>query len=143
MYQAQRLAEFSGSGSIYTVTVSTGGGNGALRLRPINAGITDIAGNPLGKLPYNGSEIYTVIKTSTFVDVPLEYWANQYIERLYNAGITGGCGITIYCPDSTVTRAQMAIFLLKSMHGSSFVPPAVEVSTGLTMSPLIIGPPHG
>ncbi|MBL8063179.1 MAG: PQQ-binding-like beta-propeller repeat protein [Anaerolineales bacterium] len=73
--------------------------------------------------------------TATFTDVPLTYWANSYIERLYNAGITGGCITSpslMYCPDATVTRAQMAVFLLKGMHGSSFTPPAVGASTGFT-----------
>jgi len=60
----------------------------------------------------------------------LNYWASNYIERLYNAGVTGGCGNGNYCPDNTVTRAQMAIFLLKGMHGSGFTPPAVGGSTG-------------
>ncbi|MBK8821782.1 MAG: SBBP repeat-containing protein [Anaerolineales bacterium] len=70
-------------------------------------------------------------KLSTFADVPTSYWANSYIERLYGAGITGGCSnIPLnYCPDSTVTRAQMAIFLLKGIHGSSYAPPAVNGNT--------------
>ena len=67
-----------------------------------------------------------------FRDVPDTYWAWPYIERLYNAGITGGCSTVPlnYCPDSTVTRAQMAVFLLKGMHGSSYTPPTVGASTG-------------
>ncbi len=72
------------------------------------------------------------VPTATFSDVPLTYWASSYIERLYNASITGGCSAVPlnYCPDSSVTRAQMAIFLLKGIHGSSYSPPAVGVSTG-------------
>ncbi len=61
-----------------------------------------------------------------FSDVPGSHWAWQYIERLYNAGISGGCvtqPTLQYCPASTVTRAQMAVFLLRGMHGSSYVPP--------------------
>ncbi|MBK8620048.1 MAG: S-layer homology domain-containing protein [Anaerolineales bacterium] len=67
-----------------------------------------------------------------FADAPTDYWAWQYVERLYAAGITGGCSVTPlnYCPDSGVTRAQMAIFLLKGIHGSSYAPPAVGGSTG-------------
>ncbi|MBK9210201.1 MAG: S-layer homology domain-containing protein [Anaerolineales bacterium] len=68
----------------------------------------------------------------TFLDVPSDYWALQFIDRLYSAGITGGCSVTLlkYCPDSTVTRAQMAVFLLKGMHGSSYTPPAISGNTG-------------
>ncbi|MBL8063100.1 MAG: S-layer homology domain-containing protein [Anaerolineales bacterium] len=67
-----------------------------------------------------------------FADVPDSYWAVSFIERLYNAGITGGCSTNPlnYCPESTVTRAQMAVFLLKGIHGSSYAPPAVGASTG-------------
>ncbi|HNB37152.1 MAG TPA: S-layer homology domain-containing protein, partial [Anaerolineales bacterium] len=64
------------------------------------------------------------ISSPIFADVPMDYWAWQFIERLYNAGITGGCGTNplIYCPENSVTRAQMAVFLEKGLHGSNFNP---------------------
>jgi hypothetical protein len=46
-----------------------------------------------------------------------------WVEALSAAGITGGCGGGNYCPTNPVTRQQMAVFLLKTKHGSSFVPP--------------------
>jgi hypothetical protein len=58
-----------------------------------------------------------------FADVPIGYWAENYIEALATAGITGGCGSGNYCPAAPVTRAQMAVFLLRGIHGSSYVPP--------------------
>ena len=123
----------SGSGNIYTVTVNTGSGNGTIRLDALNDGsIKDATLNPLGS-GFTGGEIYTVIKSATFTDVPSTYWAYSYIERLYIAVITGGCAAMpslMYCPDSTVTRAQMAVFLLKGMHSSSYVPPAIGASSG-------------
>jgi hypothetical protein len=66
----------------------------------------------------------------TFADVPTDYWARDWIERLYAAGITSGCGTSprIYCPETSVTRAQMAIFLERGMNGSAYIPPA---GTGL------------
>ena len=49
----------SGSGAVYTVTVSTGTGNGTLRLDiPNTATITDLAGNALSGLPFTGGETY-------------------------------------------------------------------------------------
>ncbi len=74
--------------------------------------------------------LYTVGGGTTFADVPTSYWASQYIERLYNAGITGGCSASplMYCPESTVTRAQMAIFILRGIHGSAYTPPAATGS---------------
>ena len=42
------------------------------------------------------------------------------IERLAKAGITKGCnpaeGNTKYCPDSPVTRGQMAAFLVRALN---------------------------
>ena len=50
-------------------------------------------------------------------------FAVDWIEQLAAEGITGGCGNGNYCPDAVVNRAQMSAFLLKSEHGSSYVPP--------------------
>jgi predicted outer membrane repeat protein len=72
---------------------------------------------------------------SRFSDVPDNYWALVFIERLYDAGITGGCGNGNYCPEGVVTRAQMAIFLLRGIHGSSYAPPTVGGSTGFADVP--------
>lgn len=72
-----------------------------------------------------------------FADVSASYWARSYIERLYNARITGGCTTTPlkYCPEESVNRAQMAVFLLKGIHGPSYSPPAVGSSTGFSDVP--------
>jgi CSLREA domain-containing protein len=74
----------------------------------------------------------------TFSDVPVPYWAWDFIERLYKAGITGGCSSSPlqYCPETVVTRAQMAVFLLRGIHGSSYAPPAVGGSTGFSDVPI-------
>jgi hypothetical protein len=58
-----------------------------------------------------------------FADVPVDYWAAAWIKELATAGITIGCGNGNYCPNDNVTRAEMAVFLLKSKHGAAFVPP--------------------
>ena len=62
--------------------------------------------------------------TGIFPDVPCPSTFADWIEALANEGITGGCGGGNYCPTSPVRRDQMAVFLLKSEHGSSYVPPA-------------------
>jgi hypothetical protein len=73
------------------------------------------------------------VSSTTFTDVPDTYWAYDFIERLYNAGITSGCSTSpmMYCPTASVSRAQMAIFILRGMHGSAYVPPA---ATGTVFS---------
>jgi S-layer homology domain len=61
---------------------------------------------------------------TVFADVsdPTIYYA-AWVEQLAASGITGGCGDGNYCPDNPVNRGQMAIFLLKSIHGFSYTPP--------------------
>jgi len=51
----------------------------------------------------------------TFNDVPTNDFGFQYIEALAASGITGGCGSNNFCPDSPVTRRQMAIFIAKAL----------------------------
>ncbi|RPJ61789.1 MAG: hypothetical protein EHM23_05675 [Acidobacteria bacterium] len=71
----------------------------------------------------HGSSYVPPAQTGLFGDVPLGHWAGAWIERFAAEGITAGCGPSTYCPDGPVTRAQMAIFLLKAKYGSSYVPP--------------------
>jgi hypothetical protein len=59
----------------------------------------------------------------TFLDVPLSHFAWRFAEAVENAGVTGGCGGGNYCPDASVTRDQMAVFLLRSREGSAYTPP--------------------
>jgi hypothetical protein len=58
-----------------------------------------------------------------YEDVSENYWAFSFVESLAKSGITRGCGDLQYCPDDAVTRAQMAVFLVRGMRGSDFVPP--------------------
>ena len=76
-----------------------------------------------------------VILTNDFAFVPTEgntnsFWdvtpANpfyDFVESLARNEITEGCGSENYCPEASVTRAQMAVLILKSKHGSGYVPP--------------------
>ncbi len=76
------------------------------------------------------------VGTSTgFSDVPTTHWAAPWIKKLVQDGITSGCGTGIYCPSDSVTRAQMAVFLLKLRYGATYSPPAVGTSTGFTDVP--------
>ena len=54
--------------------------------------------------------------TPSFADVPTGDSGYQFIEALRASGITGGCGDgTNFCPNGTLTRRQMAIFLSKAL----------------------------
>ena len=61
-----------------------------------------------------------------FPDVPCSSNFAPWIEAMFNEGITGGCGGGNFCPMNPVRRDQMAVFLLKGEHGSSYVPPPCQ-----------------
>lgn len=90
----------------YNLIVRFGVGNGG-------AGQLDFKG---ARLIYN-LQVSPPPATATFTDVPTGYWAFRHIEALYASGITAGCGTNplIFCPEANITRAQMAVFLAKSL----------------------------
>ena len=52
---------------------------------------------------------------ATFNDVPTDHPRFQFIEALSAAGLTAGCGGGNYCPDSPLTRGQLAVFLARAL----------------------------
>jgi hypothetical protein len=82
------------------------------------------------------TKTWTLHIGESFGDVPTSQQFYAFIENLFHNGITGGCGDGIYCPDGSVTRAQMAVFLLKGKLGASHVPPP---ATGLVFGDVHIG----
>ena len=56
------------------------------------------------------------VPTGMFADVPVSHPFATWIEQLAREGITAGCGSTTYCPDATVTRGQMAVFLVRTLN---------------------------
>jgi hypothetical protein len=53
--------------------------------------------------------------TASFGDVPTTHPFFRFVEALAASGITGGCGGGNYCPDSALTRGQMAVFLATAL----------------------------
>ncbi len=53
------------------------------------------------------------VRNSRFEDIPGRPWWESYVERLAELRVTVGCGLDPlrFCPNDTVTRAQMAAFL--------------------------------
>jgi hypothetical protein len=58
--------------------------------------------------------------TPHFSDVSSGHWAFKYIQKMYEEGITNGCGSNNYCPTGTVSRAQMATFIIRALYGEDF-----------------------
>jgi hypothetical protein len=54
--------------------------------------------------------------TQQFLDVPPTSPFYAFIHRLAALGITNGCGATSYCPQDPITRAQMAVFLVRAFN---------------------------
>lgn len=52
---------------------------------------------------------------SRFADIPAWHWAKGYVEALAETGITDGYPDGSFGPNDTVTRAQMAVFLVRAM----------------------------
>ncbi|MFY9553002.1 MAG: S-layer homology domain-containing protein, partial [Thermoanaerobaculia bacterium] len=73
---------------------------------------------------------------SVFLDVPASNPFAPWIEELAGLGVTAGCGGGNYCPLAPVTRAQMAVFLLKTLEGSAYASPP---ATGTVFGDVPIG----
>ena len=65
---------------------------------------------------------------NTFADVLLDHWAYDWVEALYEAGLTSGYPDGTYRPGNPVTRAEMGVFLLKGMNAGTYEPPAPDSS---------------
>lgn len=90
-----------------------------------------VDGNSSWTITIHLKEIESITPSvSSFDDVSTDYFAWAAIEQLYAAEVTGGCSTSplLYCPEQTVTRGQMAIFLERSMRGAKFVPPQNTIS---------------
>jgi hypothetical protein len=60
----------------------------------------------------------------SFTDVPTSSGFYRFVETLLHHGVTGGCSAAAYCPASSTTRAQMAVFVLVAKEGTGYAPPA-------------------
>jgi hypothetical protein len=77
-----------------------------------------------GNRPDIGAYEFSDLPSPTFADVPLDYWAYEAIETLYQAGYVAGCSTDplMYCPEATMTRAESAVFIERGIHGADYLP---------------------
>jgi len=77
------------------------------------------------------------VEGSTFVDVPFDHWAHDYIEVLYQEGYVAGCSVDplMYCPDQIMTRAESAVFVERGVHGAEYlqVQPTEQIFTDVPL----------
>jgi uncharacterized protein (DUF1800 family) len=76
---------------------------------------------------------------ANYNDVPASYLFHDAIEKITRKAITTGCGGGNYCPDSNVTRGEMAVFLLRGEHGGGYAPPA---ATGTVFNDVSVSTPY-
>ena len=105
----------AGGGNCYRIAVS------APAVRPAahwDAAVTET-------LSTTGVWKWTLHVGDSFGDVPRANPFYAKIETLFHHGVTSGCAAGLYCPDDTVARYQMAIFLANVLaRGGSNVPAA-------------------
>jgi hypothetical protein len=78
----------------------------------------------LETLSTGATRTWTVHVGRSFDDVPPGHWAYRFVETIFHSGITSGCGPSTYCPERSLTRAEMAVLLLMAEHGPAWQPPA-------------------
>ncbi len=68
-------------------------------------------------------ETWTLHIGNSFTDVPHDAYY-KFIETIFHNRVTGGCGDgTVFCPDDSTLRYQMAVFVLAARQGPKYQPP--------------------
>ena len=53
-----------------------------------------------------------------FTDVPAGDIFFSYVQKMRDLGIRTGCSATTYCPNDSVSRAEMAPMILRALYGA-------------------------
>jgi hypothetical protein len=61
------------------------------------------------------STTFEITVTPRFEDVPVDDLFAGEILGLHDLGITSGCSLNGFCPERTITRAEMAAFLVRAL----------------------------
>jgi len=102
------------------ITVGVGGGNYGVGQNTLRQQMAVF----LLKAKYGLCFVPPPCTVPVFPDVPCSSSFAPWINELVAQGITTGCGGGNFCPTNAVNRQQMAVFLLKTLEGSSYDPPA-------------------
>jgi len=121
----------SGSGYAAGATVTIGGSSSPAQVldsATIGATAPGLAPGTLNDLTVTNPDSSSVTVPGAwfadFLDVAQADAFHAFVETIFRIGVTAGCGNGAYCRDAPVTRAQMAVFLLKSMNGPGYAPPS-------------------
>jgi len=67
-----------------------------------------------GRLGVAAGQPFAFQPAPYFTDVPASHPFFPWIQKMKDLGITGGCSATQFCPDSPMTRGQMAVFIIRT-----------------------------
>jgi hypothetical protein len=76
------------------------------------------------------------LTTNVFSDVPAPSLFSDYINILQLWQVTQGCSTGLFCPTDTVTRGQVAAFMIRAMFGETFTYTTVPYFTDVPASNL-------
>jgi glucose/arabinose dehydrogenase len=106
------------TGGFITITSSTSGaGYGTVSFR-VDPNASNSARN--GTINISG-QVFSISQGADFDDVSTSHLFSSVIGKLSARGITLGCNPQDFCPEATVTREQMAAFILRAL--GEFNPP--------------------
>jgi hypothetical protein len=74
--------------------------------------------------PSNTTQTWTLHIGDSFTDVPASSPFFRFVETILHKNVTGGCTASAYCPTSSTTRQQMAVFVLVAKEPPGYQPPA-------------------
>jgi hypothetical protein len=118
----------SNANSWFTLSSSSGSGSSGSVNVTISANST--GADRTGTFLIAGQTV-TVTQRSTkgvYSDVPPNEYYFDAVNLFAAKGITTGCTPTTFCPTDDVTRAQMAVFIVRSIFGGdNFTPPANQI----------------
>ncbi|MBL8228441.1 MAG: SBBP repeat-containing protein [Bryobacterales bacterium] len=85
-------------------------------------------------------DTFTYTARPFFTDVPATHPQFPHIQKMRDLGITSGCTATTYCPDDSVTRGQMAAFIIRARlgirSGQTFTFPTTQFFTDVPSTDL-------
>jgi hypothetical protein len=104
-------------------------GGGAITGGAATDTITFTSGAPGGVMDLAVNESYFGARTThrkvmaEYLDVPLDSIFHDWIANITINGVAGGCGGGNFCPSTSTTREQMAVFLVVAKQGVGYTPP--------------------
>ena len=113
------------SGRIWRGFRGSGGTWTSAQLFDTAFGITSFGLGETGRVYLTDSSGNTLqwVAPYTFADVLPTHFAWRFVEAVSGQGIISGCGGDNFCPDSLISRGEMAMFLLLAKQGAAYTPP--------------------